>query len=218
MNPYLDPTPVIDSDHPAVVEFAQQHTEKSAPQVDQAIALYYAVRDGFRYDPYRLDLSVAGMRASRTLELGYGWCVTKATLLAACCRAIHIPSRLGFADVRNHLSTERLRETMGTDIFHWHGYTSIYLDDQWVKATPAFNRELCDKLKIGTLEFNGREDSLYHPFDLAGQQHMEYILDRGEYADLPLTDLARSLHEYYPKLMRAAQANFDADVEREVNR
>ncbi len=218
MNQYLEPTPAIDSDHPEVVRFARQHSDALASQADQAIALYYAVRDRFRYDPYRLDLSLDGMRASRTLELGYGWCVTKATLLAACCRAIGIPSRVGFADVRNHLSTERLRQTMGTDIFHWHGYTSIHLNDQWVKATPAFNRELCEKMQIGTLEFNGREHSLYHPFDLAGQQHMEYILDRGEYADVPLSELKRSLQEYYPGLMRAAQANFDADVQRETNR
>ena len=106
---------------------------------------------------------------------------------------------------------------MGTDIFHWHGYTSLFLEDQWVKATPAFNRELCEKFSIGTLEFDGREDSLYHPFDLSGQRHMEYLRDLGEYADLPLDRLSRELREKYPKLMQEASGEFAEDVEKEVS-
>ena len=218
MQEYLRPTETINSDHPTVIAFAGEHCSPNALPIDNAIELYYAVRDQFRYDPYRLDLSVSGMQASHTIDLGYGWCVSKAILLAALCRAAEIPSRLGFADVRNHLSTRRLRETMGTDIFHWHGYVSLYLDGKWVKATPAFNRELCEKLNIGTLEFNGREDSLYHPFDLTGKQHMEYLRDRGEHADLPLDQLSRGLHQYYPNLMSAAKADFAADVARETRR
>ncbi len=217
MSQYLDPTPTIDSDHPAIISYAKENSRAGDSQIEQAISLYYAVRDGIRYDPYRLDLTIDGMKASTTLASSHGWCVTKSVLLAACCRAIGIPARLGFADVRNHLSTERLRQSMGTDIFHWHGYTSLLLESQWVKATPAFNRELCEKFGIGTLEFNGRENSLYHPFDLTGQQHMEYLLDRGEYADLPLEQLSHDLREKYPKLMDDVNGEFGEDIEREVS-
>jgi transglutaminase-like putative cysteine protease len=217
MNQYLEPTPTIDSDHPAIISYANENSRAGDSQIDNAISLYYAVRDGVRYDPYQLDLSVDGMKASTTLETSHGWCVTKSVLLAACCRSIGIPARLGFADVRNHLSTERLRQAMDTDIFHWHGYTSLYLEDQWVKATPAFNRELCEKFGIGTLEFDGRADSLYHPFDLTGQRHMEYLRDLGEFADLPLDQLTRDLREKYPKLMDEVDGEFGQDVEREVS-
>ena len=109
-------TPLVDSDHPAVVAFARRHASGDDDRA-RAVALYYAVRDGFRYDPYRIDLSPHGMRASTVLEVGHGWCVTKAALLAAACRAAGIPTRLGYADVRNHLSTERMRQTMKTDVF-----------------------------------------------------------------------------------------------------
>jgi transglutaminase-like putative cysteine protease len=217
MNQYLEPTPTIDSDHPAIISYANENSRAGDSQIDNGVSLYYAVRDGIRYDPYQLDLSVDGMKASTTLETSHGWCVTKSVLLAACCRSIGIPSRLGFADVRNHLSTERLRQAMGTDIFHWHGYTSLYLEDQWVKATPAFNRELCEKFGIGTLEFDGRADSLYHPFDLTGQRHMEYLRDLGEFADLPLDQLTRDLQEKYPKLMDEVDGEFGQDVEQEVS-
>ena len=112
----LQATPAIDSDHPHIVAFAAQHARGNTRR-EQAQALYLAVRDGLRYDPYRIDLREHGMKASTALAQGFGWCVPKAVLLAAVARAAGIPARLGFADVRNHLSTERLRQTMRTDVF-----------------------------------------------------------------------------------------------------
>ena len=160
----LAPTALIDSDAPAVQAFAEQHAQ-GATDRERAVALYLAVRDGFRYDPYRIDLSPQGMTASTVLANGYGWCVPKAALLTAACRAAGIPARMGFADVKNHLSTERMRETMKTDLFIWHGYTDIWLDGAWRKATPAFNIELCERFGLLPLEFDGENDSIYlsHP-------------------------------------------------------
>jgi len=192
----LKPTAMIDSDHPAVRVFAMQHDPGTGNR-ERAIALYYAVRDGFRYDPYRIDLSPVGMSASTVLATGYGWCVNKATLLAASCRAIGIPARLGFADVRNHLSTERMRQSMKTDIFAWHGYADIWLDGAWRKATPAFNVELCEKFGLLPLEFDGVADSIYHPFDRAGNRHMEYVRQRGTFNDLPLAAIVATFSEIY---------------------
>lgn len=192
----LKPSALIDSDHPAVQAFARQHG-LGASHRDRAIALYYAARDGFRYDPYRMDLSPVGMRASTVLATGYGWCVNKAALLAAACRATGIPARLGFADVRNHLSTERMRQSMKTDIFAWHGYTDIWIDGAWRKATPAFNIELCEKFGLLPLEFDGVKDSIYHPFDRAGNRHMEYVRQRGTFNDLPLAEIVATFSEIY---------------------
>lgn len=214
---FLRPTPIVDSGHPAVVRFAEGARGSSADAREQAVALYYAVRDGFRYNPYDLDLTPQGLRASRVLELGHGWCVTKAVLLAAACRAIGIPARMGYADVRNHLSTERMRQTMQTDVFYWHGYTAILLDGQWIKATPAFNLSLCEKFRLQPLEFDGRQDSIYHPYDLQGNRHMEYLNFRGEFADVPVDDMVRTFNECYPRaVQQQAGADFDHDVARET--
>jgi len=222
MNPALAPTPLADSDHPAVQAFATRHAQ-GADDRERAVALFYAVRDGFRYDPYRLDLSPAGMRASRVLALGYGWCVPKATLLAAACRAAGIPARLGYADVRNHLSTERMRQAMKTDLFIWHGYTDVWLDGAWRKATPAFNIELCERFGLLPLEFDGRSDSLYHAFDRAGHRHMEYVHQRGAFDDVPLARMQADFATTYAGMAAdggiagsaAAEADFLADVARE---
>ncbi len=213
---YLRPTPTVESDHPAVVAFAEKAKGHSTDPREQAVALYYAVRDGFRYNPYALDLSPKGISASHVLETGQGWCVTKAVLLAAACRAIGIPARLGFADVRNHLSTERMRKTMQTDLFYWHGYTDILLNGKWLKATPAFNVELCEKFRLKPLEFDGTEDSIYHPFDLEGRRHMEYVNFRGEYADVPIADIIETFETCYPKAVVQETADFDQDVEQEI--
>lgn len=213
---YLASTPTLDFDNQVVGEFVEKHVSSSMSQKDIAIKLYYAVRDLFRYDPYRLDLTTNGMKASRTIEKGYGWCVTKAILLAACCRYAGIPARLGFGDVCNHMTTRRLREWMQTDVFYWHGYTDILLNGKWVKATPAFNLALCEKIGILPLEFDGESDSIFHPFDASGNKHMEYVNTRGTYADLPLDEILETFQEYYSILLANSSADFSHDVASET--
>ena len=215
----LAPTPLIDSDHPKVAAFAREHARGSTDR-DRAVALYYAVRDAFRYDPYRVDLSPQGMRASQVIEAGYGWCVPKAALLAAAARAAGIPARVGYADVRNHLSTERMRQVMQTDLFIWHGYTDLWIDGAWRKATPAFNLSLCERFGLLPLEFDGHDDSIYHPFDQAGNRHMEYVHQRGAFDDMPLATIVADFERVYPVWLHGLdgmqRASFLADVDREA--
>jgi transglutaminase-like putative cysteine protease len=213
----LRPTPIIDSDHPAVIAFATGAVTGVSGDVARAVALHYAVRDGFRYDPYKLDLSIKGLSASQVIALGSGWCVPKAILLAAAARAVGIPARVGFADVRNHLSTARLRETMGTDVFYYHGYTALYLNEGWVKATPAFNIELCRKFGLLPLDFDGSADSIYHAFDASGQRHMEYVGFRGEFDEVPRDDILRIFDLHYPHIARLDHASWDEDVAAEAS-
>ena len=212
-------TPLIDSDHPAVLAFARRHAQGQDDR-ERAVALYYAVRDGFRYDPYRIDLSPHGMRASTVLEAGFGWCVTKAALLAAACRALGIPARLGYADVRNHLSTERMRKLMKTDVFVWHGYTEMWIEGAWRKSTPAFNLSLCERFGLHPLEWDGLGDSLYHEYDRAGNRHMEYVNQRGSFDDMPLAQIVADFATFYPgiygRAMELDRADFMADVAREA--
>ena len=139
-----------------------------------------------------------------------------AVLLAAGCRAAGIPARLGFADVRNHLSTERMRAQMQTDVFYWHGYTSIYLSGNWVKATPAFNIELCQRFGLKPLAFDGRGDAIYHSFDLQGYRHMEYLGDRGQYQDVPIERIRETFLQEYALTKPGTDPHFEQDVDRET--
>jgi transglutaminase-like putative cysteine protease len=182
---FLAATYFLDHDSVPVSRFAAEACEGIDGAREKAVALYYAVRDGIRYDAYRIDFSREGFRASRALADGYGFCISKAALLSAAARHVGIPARLGFGDVRNHLSTEKLRNKMKTDLFIFHGYSELLIEGRWVKATPAFNLGLCTKFGVLPLEFDGRSDSVFHPFKADGSLHMEYVRDRGTFADIP---------------------------------
>lgn len=199
MNTCLESTYFLDYDHPDIKQFVSHHTSPHQTDIEKAVALYYAVRDGLRYDPYTIDPKKTAMKASAVLKKRRGFCVAKAVLLAACTRSIGIPSRLGFADVRNHLNTEKLKSLMETDMFVYHGFTELYLNEVWVKATPAFNLELCTLFGVKPLEFDGIRDSIFHPFDKSGNKHMEYIREHGSFDDLPWDMLLIQFKKAYPK-------------------
>ncbi len=196
----LAPTTYIESTHPAVVEFVAEVTADCRDDREKAVALFDAVRDGIRYDPYDTSRDPDAYRASAILDGGQKWCVPKAVLLTAAARAAGIPARLGFADVKNHLQSDKLADTMGTDLFAWHGYSVLFIDGEWRKASPAFNRSLCERFGTKVLEFDGRTDALLHPHDQAGNRHMEYVADRGVHQDLPLPDIFATFDEVYPRM------------------
>ncbi len=105
-----------------------------------------------------------------------------------------------FADVKNHLNTPKLAELMGTDLFIYHGYVQLWLEGQPFKVTPAFNMELCQRFGVKPLVFDGHHDALFHDFDQKGLRHMEYVNDRGIFADPPIEKFLGDFRQAYPKL------------------
>jgi transglutaminase-like putative cysteine protease len=196
---YLNPTAIIDSDHLAVIAFAREAAGESRDPLEQAQKIYYAVRDGIRYDPYYPFYLPEHYRASHVLASGRGYCVCKASLLAALGRSLNIPSRVGFATVRNHLATRQLLDYLGCDLFVYHGFTEFFLRGKWVKATPAFNKELCERHKVAPLAFNGLEDSVFQPYNLENQLYMEYVEDLGSYDDIPVEVILSGWEATYGK-------------------
>lgn len=182
---HLKPTFYIDSDNPEIVAFANKHIGDATSDREKAVKLYYAVRDGFRYNPYQLRMKPSEVTASHLLEAKEGHCIDKAIFLAACARAVGIPSRLEFADVKNHISSEKFVEMLKSDIFAMHGITQLFIDGKWVKCTPAFNKELCALFNVDPLEFDGENDSMFHEFDKADNKFMEYVAYHGVFDDFP---------------------------------
>ncbi len=220
----LTPTYFIDSDTPSIMDQARAIVAPGDSALDRAVKIFYWVRDRIPYNPYRTTYERDHYRASFILRQGDGFCVQKAILTAALSRASGVPCRLRFATVRNHLITRRLKEAMKTDIFVFHGLVEFFLEDRWVKATPAFNLSLCEKFGIRPLDFNGRDDSILHPFDRDGNRHMEYLHDFGSFDDLPFERMAEEFRRYYPhleellKLLKrgqAAPADFEKEAESE---
>ena len=210
---YLQPTHFIDSDAPAIREFARDASKAAQDGLERVVQLYRAVRDRVLYDPYVDITNPRSYRASDVLALGRAYCVGKACLLAAAARAAGIPARVGYADVRNHMTSPRLYALLGTDVFLWHSYADLYVDGRWVKATPAFNSSLCDRLGLHVLEFDGRSDSLFQQFDRAGNRHMEYVSHRGTFADVPFEQIVADFRTHYPALVAKAGLSGDFQAE-----
>jgi transglutaminase-like putative cysteine protease len=194
---YLTPTSIIDSDHPSIRNYARVIVRGSTESIEMAVKLYLAVRDGIIYDPYSPFYLPEHYRASYVLKRGRSFCIPKASLLCALGRACGIPSRIGLADVRNHLATKQLIEFMGSNLFVYHGFAEFYLEEKWVKATPAFNKELCEKHHVLPLEFNGREDSMFQLYNLKNQKFMEYVALHGVYADIPVDQIVSAWEKAY---------------------
>lgn len=209
----------VDSDDTDVREFAKKAAASASDDVSRAVKLYYAVRDEILYDPYYGGEERRYFRASDCLRAKRGFCIPKAALLAAAARSIGIPARMAYADVRNHLSTKKLLDLMGGDLFIWHSFTELFLENRWVKATPAFNLSLCQRFGVHPLEFDGRNDSLFHEFDREGRRHMEYVRERGNYPDVPYEAIIADFKKTYPRWMALASegksGNFVAEAQNE---
>ena len=208
---HLEATFFLDHDHASVRDFTQHVIAGASSPRERASLLFAAVRDQIWYDPYSVSEDPEHYRASHVLQAGRAYCVPKAVLLAAVLRAAGIPTRLGFADVRNHLQTDTLRAVMGgTDLFVYHGYCSAYIDRRWLKATPAFNVELCERFGVPPVDFDGQSDALMHAFTSDGTRHMEYVRDHGSFDDLPLGRILSALHQAYGPMVTAAAGPDDA--------
>ena len=196
LDEYRRPTRFIDSDHEQLRSLAG--SLRRGTDEETAIALFEWVRDRIRYDPYAAAGGEDSFPASATLARGRGYCVQKAVLLAALGRAAGIPTRLGFADVRNHQTPARLLELMGgNNLYVFHGYTEFHLHGRWVKATPAFDEGSAKKVGVLPVELDGRNDALLHPVDPRGDPYIEYVRERGSYADLPFGEIRAAMIATY---------------------
>jgi transglutaminase-like putative cysteine protease len=196
---HLAATSFIDARHPTVRGFAERAVAAAATDRARISRLFTAVRDEIRYDPYQLSHDPRDYVASNVINRGVAYCIPKAVVLTAGARSLGIPARLGFSDVKNHLQSPKLADRMGTDVFVFHGYSELYLNGAWRKATPAFNAELCDRFGVPPLAFDGSADALLHPFARDGSAYMEYIRDRGVYADLALRSILEVFAAAYPR-------------------
>lgn len=168
-----------------------------------AVSLYYAVRDSIWYDPFNIRFEEHALHPAEVLKNRKGHCVDKAVFYVTVCRGVGIPARIGLARVRNHMGTARLEAILKSDVLNPHGYAEVYINDTWVKCTPAFNKELCSKLYVAPLDFDGVNDSIFQAYDRAAGGFMTYLDDFGTFSHLPVELLRAKMFEEYPHLFHA---------------
>ena len=198
MEKYLSSTYFIDSDSDIVQQTASNIVKETIYPKDKAIKLFYWTRDRITYDAYSLTSFKKNYKASKIIQEGKGWCVQKAVVLAALARSVNIPAKLHFADIRNYQTPDKLKNRIGTNIFLYHGFTDLYLNGKWIKVTPAFNKELCEKFGYKTVKFDGINDAILPEKTINGQKYVEYLKDRGTTHDLPFKEIFKTFFEEYP--------------------
>jgi transglutaminase-like putative cysteine protease len=202
MERYLEPTFVIDCNNPSIQEKAKDLTKGQEDIIEKAKSLFYFVRDEIKYNIYVSKSLPEHFRASNTLSRGDGYCVQKAVLMVALARAAGIPAGLGFARLRNNLLPEKTLKWLGKNILPFHGYAELYLNGKWVKATPAFDLKMCEKNRIIPVEFDGKNDAMFHSHNRDGKLHIEYLKDLGRhYDDLPLDKLWNAMIQTFGRIL-----------------
>lgn len=200
MDDYLKDTIFLDYNNPAFVEFTRS-IDSNQDEVSIARQIYFLVRDSFLYDPYHLDLTKEGLKSSSVLAKKRAWCVEKSSLMAACARKFGIPSRLGYAIVTNHIGVEKLTNYLRTDLIVFHGFVELYLNDKWVKCTPAFDQRICRISNVTPLDWDGQSDSLFQEFE-QGKRFMEYKHFYGVFDDVPIDLMNSEMKNFYPHLFQ----------------
>ncbi len=200
LSSYLEADYFADWKNPNVIEYAQAAVKGASTPKQIAINLYHHIRDDFLYNPFALYFAEDKFRASDFLTRDSGHCIDKANLLVACARHQGIPARYRFANVRNHIGTEKLEAILKTDVLVFHGIAELFIDGNWIKLTPAFNKELCIKLNVEPLDFNGVDSTIFQQYNKSGDFFMEYLHDHGTFATLPFQTLVDTFFEHYPHL------------------
>ncbi len=198
---YLEETYYFDYNTESIQNIIKDLKESTLTQKEKAKQLYLKIRDLWRYDPYLIHLTKEGYKASVIAEKNSGHCIDKSILLIACLRGLGIPARIHLAKVKNHIGVERLIEKFGTNELTPHGMVNIFLNDKWLKASPAFNKELCEKCNVEPLEFDGEQDSMFQEFNKEGSVFMEYLEDYGHFDDVPLGFIFNNMKEHYPEIV-----------------
>lgn len=200
LDQYLSDTYFYDYKNEAIQNLIQEFNRNDISEKEKATGLYLKIRDGWRYNPYHISFQKEKYRASDIIEKKEGHCIDKSILLIAGLRGLGIPARIHLAKVKNHIGVERLTERFGTNELTPHGMVNIFLNGEWLKASPAFNSALCEKCGVDPLDFNGEEDSVFQEYNRDGNQFMEYLEDYGHFPDLPFDFIMNNMKTNYPAL------------------
>ncbi len=158
MQEYLEPTPVVDWENPAVRALARELAGGEADPVAVARRCFEWVRDEIphTFDHPREPVTCA---ASDVLREGTGICFAKSHLLAALLRANGIPAGFGYQRLKGAGASYRL-----------HGFNAALLPEiGWYRFDPRGNRE-----GVSTA-FDPPREHLAYPADGEGEATFEEI-------------------------------------------
>ncbi len=129
LEPYLDPSSIIDWENPAIKQLAERLASQSKTKT--AKNCFEWVRDNIKHSG-EFKLNPVTLNASDVLKHKTGFCFAKSHLLAALLRANNIPA--GFC-------YQCLSINDDSAAFCLHGLNAVYLDEfsAWYRVDPRGN-------------------------------------------------------------------------------
>jgi len=143
MENFLKPTQFCDCDNKEIIAKAKELTKNYESPREAALNIFHFVRDQIAF------MGGLVVKASKTLKLGNGFCVTKSNLQVALLRAVNIPARYHVAHLRKDIligiipgiETEDIH-----DVITYHPWCECYLSDKWISCEALFEKALVDKI------------------------------------------------------------------------
>lgn len=172
----IQETVYCDFNHAAVSSLAKKLAgeETDAGKITQAV--FKDVRDNIRF-----GFDLVQVKASQTLEKGYGVCWNKALLMVALLRANQIPARLAFNPVQREFmkpvmgeACQTLSETIN------HCFAQVCLDGDWICVDATLDAATYEKFFVPYgvawgIDWNGTKDLRLYTDNIIGP--VEFIED-----------------------------------------
>ncbi len=170
----------------------------SSNKKEKAKKIFYFVRDEIKYTMFAGIFTEKDYRSSAVLRRGKGFCVQKAILLVSLLRGAGIPAAIGFADIKNHALSEDTKKILGSDVFPYHGFAFVNLG-RWLKVTPTFDVDTCEKAGYPLIEFDGERDAVFPQYMENGKRFVTYLRYRGVCFKPPVDDMIKEWKKVYGK-------------------
>ena len=199
---YLAKTFFYDYEQESIQRYIKELAFEQLSQKEKIVKLYYQIRDGWWYNPYGMNFQKERFKSSRLIYQKDGNCLDKCILYISCLRALGIPARIHLAKVSNHIAVEKLVEKIGTNELTPHGMVDIFINGKWIKSSPAFNKELCERYHVAPLDFDGESDSVFQEYNREGKAFMDYLEDYGSFEDFPYDFVIQNMKEHYGQFFK----------------
>ncbi|MFQ6112194.1 MAG: transglutaminase family protein [Nitrospinota bacterium] len=161
MEDYLRPTPIIDSDDADIVAKAEELCRGLTDDKEKVGRIYYFVRDL----PYEIEgsfryVAEGKTRASDVLRAGKAFCMGKASLFVALCRAAGVPARVAFQELScpDKVFLGEVGKMWGERNLPWHTLGEAYVGGKWLKLDATIDKPQAEREGRRYKEYDGESD------------------------------------------------------------
>jgi transglutaminase-like putative cysteine protease len=165
----IQETVFCDVNHTLVSSLAKKLTGDETDTGKITLAVFKHVRDNIRF-----GFDLVQVKASQTLEKGYGVCWNKALLLAALLRANQVPARLA----SNPVQREFMKPVMG-DAYQTlpetinHCFAQVHLDSGWICVDATLDAATYETFFVPHdvawgIDWNGTDDLRLYTESIVG--------------------------------------------------